>query len=376
MNISSKQIQNLINNEAAGPKISIYIPTHPVNNIQTIEQDKTRFKNALKDIKNNIKYDEEKLGVVLNSLYDMLDDIELWEYQDVSLAVFADKHGIEYYRLPYETTEAAYIEDQFIVSPMGIMHSIGINFYVLDINLTKPRLLKSRHGTLTEVILDKMPKSFEDTFSRDEYRNSLQNLAAPRGSGGDNQIHGHGPEDSIKEDTSKYIVLIADTIDEYLRDQDLPLLIVGEESRVGNLRKHISYKNLLDDKIDGNFENYTPQKLYESAIEKIEDYDSKRRDDKVKKFLGSDPKFIVSGNTAISEAAEQKRVETLFIPSYIRTKDSIRFGNYDSIILQLPSEMEELEAVTRKVLSQAGTVQAVAIDVYPEIDQPKALCRF
>jgi len=376
MNLSSKRIQQLLERDSEGSQISIYLPTHPSSNSQTLTQDTTRFKNALKQIKNNPDYDERELGDVVKSLYKLVDDIGFWKQQDVGLALFADSSGYEYYHLPYETTEETYLENKFVVGPLVVMHSIGSEFFVLDINLTNPRLLKSSHGTLVVVNDDNMPASFQDTVARDEYKAELQHMAAPRGSGGDNKFHGHDPEDTLDNDTALYLTLVANAVDTFLVDQERPLLLVGEQNRVGNLRPHLKYKHLLPQSIDGNFETLTPQDLYDTTIETMRNHEADKRRSLVKQLVSSAPELVASGIKDIAEAAQAGRVEIMYVPAYRRTADNVRSGESESIVLQLPNDVSALESVIRGVLAHGGSVVAVEIDAYPELDETKALCRF
>lgn len=376
MNLSSKHLQQLLKKENKGTHLSIYMPTHPSSSSQTMAQDTTRFKNALKKIKSDSAYDERELGETLKSLYKLVDDIDFWKRQDIGLALFANKDGFDYCHLPYETTEGTYIENRFIISPLAIMHSIGTEFYVLDINLTKPRLMKSNHGTLVSVDEANIPGSFQETIAGDEYKMELQNMPAPRGSGGDNRIHGHSPEDAIEHATVRYLTNVADAVNEFLVDSDQPLLLVGEQSRVGNLRPFLKYEYLLSQSIDGNYEMYNPQDLYDLVIETMQDHETQQRRVLIEQIISSDPELVVTGNKEIIKAALAGRVEQIYVPAYRRTKDSVRTRDSRSIVLQLPEEISELESVIRDVLLQAGSVVAVEIGAYSELTEIKALCRF
>jgi len=376
MNLSSKNLQQLLERDDEGIKLSIYIPTNPSSSSQTLAQDITRFKNALKEIKNNSAYDERKLGAVVESLYKLAEDIEFWKQQDVGLALFADTNGYNYYHLPYEITEAVYIKSNFVISPLVIMNSIGTKFYVLDVNLTKPRLLKSNHGTLIMVNEENMPASFKDTIARDEYNADVQQMAAPKGSGGDNSFHGHSPEDTLRHDTARYLTLVADSVNQFLVDQDQPLLLVGDQSRVGNLRPHLTYKHVLSQSIDGNFETHNSQALFDAVVETIQKHKADERHIEIEKLLSSDPKLIISGNKEITQAAHAGRVERIYVPAYRRTADSVQSGESESIILQLPDHINDIESVVKDVLSQSGSVVAIEIGAYPELQKTTALCRF
>lgn len=376
MNFSSKHLLKLLKRDAKGIQLSIYLPTHPSSNSQALDQDITRFKNALKEAKNNPAYNEQELGDTVKSLYKLVDDVEFWKKQRLGLALFVNSDGYEYYHLPYEVTEATYVTDKFVVSPLAFLQSMASEFYVLDVNLTKPRLFTSNFDTLIAINEDAMPASFQDTIARDEYKATLQHMAAPRGSGGDNRIHGHGPEEALDHDTAQYLTLLADTVNKLLVNQDGPLLLMGEQSRVGNLRPRLKYEQLLPHSIDGNFETYTPQDLYDAAIKTMQDYETTERQKLVEQFLSSPPNLVVAGLSEITEAVNAGQIQRIYVPIFKRTADSVRPGNAESVILQLPTEIIELESVVRDTLLQGGEVVAVEIDAFPELADIKGLCRF
>lgn len=376
MRVSSARIKKLLNNESEGSKVSIYIPTHPKTTSQTLSQDVNRFKNALKQVQQDPNYDQQELGQTIKKLDKLQQDTEFWRHQDIGLAIMADKDGFEYFRLPYETTEASYLKDRFVISPLAFMRSIGTTYYVLDVNINCPRLLVSHDGSMIEVAVEGMPDSFQELADDSEYKKELQNKPAPRGSSDSNRFHGHDVAEEVSKDISEYLVEIAKVVSSFLKDNDQPLLLVGEQSRVGNIRSHIKYDNLLETKVDGNFEKHSLQDLYNSTVELINEYDSQRRQKIIDELLSADSKDVVTGIEKIVEAARAGRVERVYMPAYRRTNDSVRSDAKESIILQLPEEINEIESLVIDVLSQGGSVQAIEIGSQHEIQEPKALTRY
>ena len=102
-------------------------------------------------IQQDPNYDQQELGQTIKKLDKLQQDTEFWRHQDIGLAIMADKDGFEYFRLPYETTEASYLKDRFVISPLAFMRSIGTTYYVLDVNINCPRLLVSHDGSMIEV---------------------------------------------------------------------------------------------------------------------------------------------------------------------------------------------------------------------------------
>lgn len=366
--------------ESKQPKlaVSIYMPTHPKSSSQSINEDTARLKNAIKNIKQDASYNERELGVTMGALHKLVDDTDFWKYQTKGLAIFADKDGYEMCHLPYEVTEYSYIQDRFIISPLAVMQSIDTEFYVLDINATNPRLLVSTDSTLEEVKLDGMPDSFQKTSVRDGYETGLQNMNIPKGGSGDRKLHGQSVKDTLQHDMSEYLVLVARTINDFLSGTrgDLPLLLIGEQSRVGNLRPHLKYTELIGETFEGNFEIDTPQELFNATAPRVRVYYRQQQNESVKGLISSMPELVADGNEEIAKAAEEGKVKRMYVPAYEITNDSVRADAYQAIIVQLPDDILELESITRDVLLQGGEVQAMEIDLDSGAVEPRALLRF
>ncbi len=373
---SSQSIQNLRDKKTSGKKLSIYIPTHPKSSGPSVNEDTTRFKNALQDIKNDSSYDKRALGSTIDALYELLEDTDFWKHQDIGLAVFANSEKYEVFNLPYELTAATYITDEFVISPLVITQSIGTGFYVLDINLDSPRLCRSVNGTLQELELNEMPGSFQEAAARDDYKMELQHQSSSHGTDGGASFHGHDPAENVDDDIARYLRMIADAANDYLKDREEPLILSGTSSRVGNIRHHLTYSNVLQDSASGNKENLTAQQLYDETISIATAYDANKRQASVDKLLSSAPEYVVVGAAEIQEAAAAGRVERLYLPVYRKTTDSVRPGDFESIILQLPEDISEIEKLVKATMDQGGEVLATEIDSYEGADKPRALCRY
>src|SRR5680860_157827 len=136
MYLSNKNLYRIIKKENSGTKLSIYIPTHPASTRSTLSEDIIRFKNAIQIIKADKGYDQRELSETVKKMEALLEDSTFWKHRTLGLAVFADEDGYETVDLNYEITDMQYIADDFVISPLAIMLSIGTGYYVLDINQT------------------------------------------------------------------------------------------------------------------------------------------------------------------------------------------------------------------------------------------------
>lgn len=363
-------ITNLLQADTTGLKISIYLPTHPASSEQTVREDAIRFKNALQAVQSSDRYDAA-LKNTMNSLSKLVDDMDFWKHQTMGLAVFADEHGYHTAQLHYDVTEANFIEEQYQVSPLVLAQSMGSNYYVLDINHTRPRLLAGTPSGCAELLLDDMPGSFEEITDNIEYTNQLQHQ-----SGGVGGFHGHTDDGAIQDDTNSYYRKVAKAVDGYLVGHSEPLLLMGVENRVGSMRNFLSYARVLDAYIEGSGEAMNEREVYDHSIPIIEQCNTKRRSDLVDKLKATNPAIVAMGFDEIRAALAENRIATLLAPCFRRTADTVREGYDEIIVLQLnDDDVIDTESLVRATLAQGGEVVAVAIDSF-EDEQPRALCRF
>ncbi len=370
MDFNSKLIKKLLHEEDTGLKISIYQPTHPASTGQAVQEDTIRFKNALQAIRSSSAYDESVLGETMSSLEKLVDNREFWQNQSLGLAVFADKSGYETVHLNYDVTEAHYLGEQYQLSPLVLMESLSSNYYLLDVNHSRPRLLEGSAAGCSELILEDMPESLDKMMENIEFKKELQHQTSGVGA-----FHGHNDKAALQDSTMGYYRQIASAVDGYLTGHNEPLILMGVENRVGSLRQFMSYTNTLDDYVEGNVESMSEHELQQQAAPTVEKYHAKHRHEQVEEYNSAPPELSAIGEEEIETIAQEGRVEKLLLPSYRRTTDTVRDETGESIVLQLTDEDVEAEALVRSVLAHGGSVVAVAVDAF-EDEQPRALCRF
>jgi len=374
MNLSKKHIQSLLKSERSGQKLSIYIPTHPKSTSQTLSQDVIRLKNALKSVKTDPKFDAKQLNSTMDQLHELLDDTEFWKHQDTGLALFADNKGYQFFNLPYEITEACYLDEAYVISPLVVMQSINGGFYLADINLTAPRMFYGHNGGLYQINQELMPQSFQKAIAHDEHKAELQHQRTTTISG--TSSHGHDPEDSIDEDTQRYLRMVAHAVDTHLKDgHEQPLLLAGTANRVGNIRQLIKYHHVMSDNLTGNYEQQTAQQLHDLALPIIKAYNRQHRSNMASKLAAAAPELVVRGAKAIARATDMGRIERLYVPSFRSTTDGVQTSEDEAIVLQMDGQASEFETIIRRTLAQAGEVQAVEMRPNGK-NVMMGLCRF
>ncbi len=357
MKLGTQNLSDIINSHKGKLKASIYIPTDP----QKSTQDRTRLKNALQTIRNDVSYDERELGVVIDKIYEeLIDNDDFWNYQDFGLAILFDSKGYDYFHVPFEITEAEYLTDHFVISPLVITASADTGFYVLDVNFTNPRLFMGARGNLVEVDVKSMPKNIESAIVRTAYKN-----------------HSLGGEDNaLNEDQKRYLQMVADAVGEAIIYEDRALLLAGTSNRTGNIRALLKHNHILPETLVGSYEKADTEKIYQDSAEVVRLALRKERDTAVEALGNTPPELVAMGTKEIQIAAETGRVDTLFMPTYRLTEDSVRASDGEKIIIELPADIESIERTVMSVIEQSGKIIAVEIGGYDILPEPKALCRY
>lgn len=370
----STTLKKLLDKKVKGLAGSIYLPTHPESNAQNVAADRTRLKNAVQAIRLHKDYDISTLSKSLDEVEALYDDSEFWNHQDHGLAILFDADSVQWIKLPFEVTEVQYLTDHFVVSPLLIMEAVDTKFYVLDINLTQPRLFKGVDGALTQINQDNMPGSHEDEVGKDEYQKQLQHQH-----GGSAGFHGHTEDDVVTDEIHRYLKLLGEIVDARLLEESAPLLLAGTDNRVGNLKKNLQYGNIVDQHYSGNIEHLNTNEIYNATEEIMGDCFQKRQDSAVKRLDDASPEFVAIGRDEILEiigAETAGRIELLYLPAYRNTRDTVKPGDNQSLLIELPDDIETIEPLVTEVVRNGGGIMPVGIGAYDSIDQPKALCRY
>jgi hypothetical protein len=368
VNLTRNNVKNFIQNNSGKLKGTILIPTDSVSGSDAAIQNQTRFKNAIQSVETHVNYDKKELGGVVKKLGRLEEDANFWEHQDNGLVIFFDSENYEYFKSPMALPEAVFVLDKHITSPLIIAVESTFSFYLIDINLSRPRLFYGSAGKLRQVEVDLMPGSFEDEVGRDEYLRQLQHQT-----GGVSGFHGHSEEEAINEDVRRYLKKVAEATERYLQDKDEPLLLAGTESRAGNLRKYLNYPHLIKDSLHGSYEKHSESQLADEVYGRIKKYFDNQVSDRVKEVMSAPPELVVVGSKEIAEAAEVGRVKSLFVSIYTNTGGA----NLDpKSLLELPGDINDLDEVVVSVFNQGGQIVALEKESYPEIHDARAICRY
>jgi hypothetical protein len=308
----------------------------------------------------------------METLEGLIEDVEFWKHRTPGLAIFADAEGYQAVSLTHEVTQAHYVDDGYVVSPLAALLSLEGDYFVLDINHKNPRLLHATSFSCEQIELEDMPGSFQSTVENVEYGKHLQHQ-----SGGVGTHHGHTDDAALEDDERRYYRSIAHAADGYLarESKNEPLVLVGVEERVAAIRKQLAYKHVLGEYAEGSSTSMNEQAIHDATSPLVKKLNDNRRQVIVDEFEMSDSSHASTGKNDTKAAVAEHRVEKLLLQCFRQTTDSVRGGYDPVIVVQLSYFDETTEPLVREAISQGGEIVALHEGTMADVE-PRAICRF
>lgn len=357
-------------------RISIYLPTHPESQSETINEDEIRFKNIVAKVEDSTLLDNRSKNKSLEQLRSLKTDIEFWSHQKQGLGLFIERDEVRYAKLPYEINPFHFIGTEFILSPLHLMKATHRRLFVIDINLDEPKLYEADASTLQPIEHSNLPPDLKKALQLDEFQQNQQFHTGTQGK--KPMFHGHGGADDNKDiDIENYLRLLAKRVDIYMQRRGLPLVLAGVKERVSFVRKLLHYKPVLEDEIPGNHEApHNKDTLYpavQNILASLAHKDRLYQRERYQEALGNT--LAIEGSNDILVASEYGLVDTLYAHVLRITKDSIRPGVSNTTRYEFPADITLFEKVVSRVRSQGGDVIAQDKIAYPHKDNLSAILR-
>lgn len=376
--ITRESILEVLNQETTYPAVTIYMPTHRVATSPNISEDTIRFKNLIHKAVDIIKAEaggkpeSKKVAQELCAqLADKADDMSFWESRTEGLLICAQPGSLRMYNLPIDTDEYVGVGDQYHLAPLFGMLQDTQDYYVLALAQHKPALYRGDEYGL-ELIDAGLPESVNAAMNIDENnQQSEQQRSAGGGSLNTAHFNGRGGARDPRENDLAMFMRYIDNILSSKIDRSKPLILAGVDAETAEYRSMSRHPNILDGVVSGNHSNHHSMdelftKSYAIIREEVIDIKHKAAIEELERLKGADR---VAGNPReISEAAEQGRVDKLFVRMTRYTRDTIRDNMRAVTKLSFP-DMEIAKAMNEmaiKVWKMSGTV--VCLD-YAEIPQ-------
>ena len=319
--------------------ISIYMPTHRFRSDWS--QNTTRFKNLLRDVRDQLRdqeYRETAIDQILKDARQQLDRPGFWRGLSEGLAAFITSETSEFYRLPLPFDEVAIVEDRFHLKPLFPLIADNKRFYLLALSQNDVRLYQGTHRAISEVEAAEIPsdivaavQQYEEPPEQGLQSHTQGQSSSPDGRGTDQLRHGHGSSEDQsrepKDQLKRFFRRIDESVADYIGGEEVPLVLAGVSEYLPFYKSENSYSHLVDDIVAGNPEQLGAQELHQKAWEIVESVLQKRQQEASDRF---EDLYYQDGNLAsdnfheIIPACAYGRVEALFVPV-----GEYRWGRYD-----------------------------------------------
>jgi hypothetical protein len=376
--ITHQQIRDL-SEQQQEYSVSLFMPTHRTG--REIQQGPIRLKNLLREAEQQLVKQgasEEQAQQILAELTPLSADPDYWEHRLDGLAAFCSPENSQVFRVPLSLEELVHVGSRFLIKPLLPLVSRNKKLLVLALSQDSARLYETTQDHTDEIELPEIRK-----IEVDGDQQSLQfHTHAPGRASGSTDVamyHGQGgPDDRAKVDILNFFQQVDKAVVDVLPDSETPLALACVEYLAPLYEQANSYKNLINATVAGSPDRLKLAELREHAWQQAKPHLQQREKDLLEKFhSASDAEHIASDIPAVTLAAVQGRVDTLFLK-----QNATQWGRVDaaSSSVELADRADEetvdlLDFAAAETIRYGGNVYSM--DDIPDCDSPvAALLRF
>lgn len=367
--LDQRQIRSLLENTAP-PAVSIYMPTHR-GGIEA-QQDPIRLKNAIVEVRQKLAaggFAERESEQFLAPARRLLEDGSFWRTLADGLALFLDRRGIRYYRLPFTFDDRVVVDRSFSVKPLLPFLNRSGEFYLLALSEQRVRVLRGNPYGVTQVQVPGLPRNMKDYFEYDQPEQQQQwhtrtaQASVAKAAMRQAMFHGHGgAADISKNDRERFIRAVDRRLNRGLADKNLPLTLAAVDHSVATWQAVNSYPRLLGRHVLGNPDHLDDQELWRRAWPVVEPEFLKQRSEALARCQ-EQAHSDLGGNSfeKVTPRAYEGRVDELIV-----AVDRTQHGTFDPRILSVtlfdeprPDSIELLEFTAQHTILNGGSVYGI-----------------
>lgn len=346
------ELDDLMMSEDDGAHISLYCPAGRMPN--EAMEGRIAFKNALAESERRLKEMGESTDAIAKSLAELrtlVDDIDFWNRQRGSIAVFINSAGGLLLEIPAPLSSRAVVSNDFYLKPMMALAANLDIYFLLKISQNEVSLLRGSALGLREVECTGLPENYAAAIETLGYGAESRKQAAA--------------ESNLKpreEELKVFFQQIDLAVSRFLTGRDVPLIIAGDSSYERIYRDVNTYENIAEVYIEGNPEHTDTRDLSEKANVLLHsDFKvSQRR--ALNRFKTMDAVYegrVARGLEEVIKAAVSGRVAVGFLPG-----DAEIWGTIDIEETPVISESDSpcmastelYEFAAREILDNGGEV--------------------
>jgi len=244
--------------------------------------------------------------------------------------LFFHKDFFEFYLLPIDFEEYAYVSNNFYLSPILPYFSQNADYYLLTLSKKSSKLYNCSRYEISEVdTRGVLPEKMEDVVGYDFKEDYLgfRTVSGSYSSGTKTAIRGYSEVvDNVKIETEKFFRVIQTGLNQYLHNKNVLLVLACDETDYVIFKELNQYKMLFPDYINGNADFENISLLHAKANKLIEKHFDVPMLEKKHLFNELIEKSTSMFDEIISAAVNGK-IDTLFVE-----KAKHMYGKYDKIM--------------------------------------------
>ncbi len=265
--------------EAVGPAISIYLRTE--RDQQHMPEERLRLRGLVEQAERQLagQLDKRTTAALIEPIARLVDDVAFWRaHTTEGLCIFRGPDFFRVYGLPVRFEDRVAINDNFHTRPLIEYLQSPERYWVLALSQGAVRLYEGNQGGCWPIDLAGVPRSLKEALgyavAQDalDFRGTGAVSSTEHGGRGSWAVgkgviyngQGYGDDDD-KVERKKFFRMVADGVQELLRDERGPLILATVDINEPLFREVCSIENLADQAVRANVERWSTAQLHEQA---------------------------------------------------------------------------------------------------------------
>lgn len=250
--------------------LSIYVPIGAAG--EQAKRGRIELKNLIDESARQLKkrgVDEGTIKEALRPLHGLAEDHKFWLANSPCIAFFIAPGYLTCFRVPRLSNSIVSVGPHFNIVPLVGLADDQNAFYLLSLEQNRTCLYRGNAAKIEAVDIPGMPPDRDESIGSEQFEKETEHMkqtpSGRRTLGG--SYHGIGPRvDAKKLDAQRYLQRVANTVDEYLKGQRVPLVLAGVPFLISGYREASDYQSILDAAIDGNVRGADSEETLEKCL--------------------------------------------------------------------------------------------------------------
>ncbi len=235
--------------------------------------------------------------------------------------------------LPFEVDNTTTIGDSFQVRELAYALSRMEEYVVLHVSEHKVIAWRGQNENLAVVQIPDLPITIEEQGTYTDDNRFTHMSPAHRGTGPGHQNgfthQGGGSQVDNPEHMRNFIVKIDQAVGKYLQDENLRVVLIGTENRLGHYTKYSRHGDRVIGAIKGNYDHLPSNEIGKMAAQVVQEKLDEEREEVLHNLQNAiGQKLYVAGVQSVWQAAYEGRVRTLVVEKHYQCKGVLKENGY------------------------------------------------